>query len=334
MGAANEDAARRRDALDQAGRWLSRMRGEPGTDDHVALAAWRAADPIHEQSYQTVLRNWEADGFVLTPSSGLSRDLSRAQVWHRRPAARYGIAASLALVAIGAGSIWTFAPYSEAKAVFYSNEGQGVRSVALADGSKVVLDRKTRLSATFTTSARQLELQTGRARFDVARDATRPFVVSAGGGMVRTNGALFDIDCTAALARVTAWAGTLDIGGKPGLFGTGSRTRPLSSGRSLSIVHGVVASSSELARAADVRWVSGMLAFDATSLGDAVGAFNQRNRVQLAVRSARIAALKVSGAFRADDPTGFARSMALLFKLGVRRQADGTLLLIEVAEKK
>src|SRR5207245_2615866 len=61
----------------------------------------------------------------------------------------------------------------------------GERSVlALADGSKVTLNTASAVRADYTGRERRLTLVRGEAFFDVAKDPTRPFMVTAGSRQV------------------------------------------------------------------------------------------------------------------------------------------------------
>src|SRR3546814_5749054 len=63
-----------------------------------------------------------------------------------------------------------------------------IRTVALEDGSRVTLDTDTILHIAYSPTERGLKLERGRARFDVSYDASRPFVVFAGGGSITAHG--------------------------------------------------------------------------------------------------------------------------------------------------
>src|SRR3546814_6360827 len=69
----------------------------------------------------------------------------------------------------------------------------GRRNIRLADGSVVELDEGSELSTDFNKSRRELKLERGRARFEVAHEG-RPFIVLAGGGSVTARGTVFDVD--------------------------------------------------------------------------------------------------------------------------------------------
>src|SRR3546814_4387812 len=68
-----------------------------------------------------------------------------------------------------------------------------IRTVALEDGSRVTLDTDTIVHVAYSPTERGLKLERGRARFDVSYDASRPFVVFAGGGSITAHGTVFDV---------------------------------------------------------------------------------------------------------------------------------------------
>ncbi len=77
------------------------------------------------------------------------------------------------------------------------------RVIALADGSKVELDSATELSIDYSSHERNLTLSRGQARFDVAHDGMRPFVVTAGAKKIVATGTAFNIDVLGSRVLVT-----------------------------------------------------------------------------------------------------------------------------------
>ena len=103
------------------------------------------------------------------------------------------IAACL-LIVVGLGSyIWTDRPgltASQAVQVL-ANGREAPRTYRLADGSSVTLDAASRVEVALSDDARRLTLEQGRAFFDVAHDADRPFTVTSGDSSVTALGTRF-----------------------------------------------------------------------------------------------------------------------------------------------
>src|SRR5690606_37574017 len=63
----------------------------------------------------------------------------------------------------------------------------------LADGSVMTLNTASRVVVDFTETRRVVRLLEGESLFDVAKDASRPFLVEAGGTEVRAVGTSFTV---------------------------------------------------------------------------------------------------------------------------------------------
>ena len=66
------------------------------------------------------------------------------------------------------------------------------RKILLDDGTRLTLDTGTRLVVAMGDQRRTVDLLSGRAHFDVAKDSLRPFVVTAGDRQVVAVGTAFD----------------------------------------------------------------------------------------------------------------------------------------------
>src|SRR4029078_13726802 len=82
-----------------------------------------------------------------------------------------------------------------------------LRTVTLADGTRLVLDTNTRPDTRFGRDARALVLHEGRIDVDVARDA-RPFSVVSGRGIVRDLGTHFEVERHGRAGGLTPSAGS------------------------------------------------------------------------------------------------------------------------------
>jgi len=67
------------------------------------------------------------------------------------------------------------------------------RSIAIADGSTINLNRNSSLGISLTDQERRVELMQGEALFDVARDQSRPFIVATAETEIRVVGTKFNV---------------------------------------------------------------------------------------------------------------------------------------------
>lgn len=308
-----------------AGKWLARRQGGAGVEVERDFAAWLAADPLHRRAYDEAQRTWR-DGLLLADSAvGRARRLDRAPFLMRRSthagAAGLGLAAVLGLVTVGAvREIGPFTLVAPAEAATYRTAIGEIRTVTLADGSRVTLDTATVLRATITATGRHVELEQGRARFRVVPDARRPFIVAARGGEIVAQGKVFDVSVTEGPARVAALDGPVELrAADPAAVST-----TLASGRQAGFGGGAAPRAFP---AAEGQWISGMLGLDATPLGEAVAAINRYNGVQVRLADPGLSRLPVTGAFKVRDPEGFARAVTATFDLAVSHPVPSIIVL-------
>lgn len=96
--------------------------------------------------------------------------------------------AATILVAIGGSWAWFTAQRG-----LYTTDTAEQRTVTLEDGSRIELNARSRLRVTYSKSSRTVELYDGQALFQVAKDASRPFLVKSGEATVRAVGTQFDV---------------------------------------------------------------------------------------------------------------------------------------------
>ena len=198
-----------------------------------------------------------------------------------------------------------------------------IRQVNLPDGSRLTLDSASKVQTAFTKKQRTLTLIEGRARFKVAHEA-RPFVVRAGSSEVVAPGTLFDVSLIEGRTDVVLLQGSVEVRTKDGR----GKTEQLKPGQKL-ILAGVGPPERGEATRTDAAWPTRILEFDNTRLDEAAALANRYSKIQLRLGSERIGSLRVSGAFRAGDVAGLARSLATAFDLRIVTQPDRSLLLVD-----
>jgi transmembrane sensor len=319
------------DVYDAAATWHERRAG-PGWSaaDDLALTAWLEADPVHAQAYQDMD---EVGGLVdvAAATGGLDLEMARARKALSGGAARRSrrvlglLAASLvgaAVLAGGGGLAWRMvrAP----GAVTYAAAPGKPTTVVLADGSRVSLDGGAEVKAAIGRRTRAITLTRGRAFFDVAHDASRPFDVTGGGHVVRALGTAFEVDLAAPASslRVSLLRGRVRVRDAAG----NGRPVELSPGQVLVADAGGREQVSSEDVAAATAWRDGRLVLRGETLEAATAELNRHGGRKIVVMGAA-RDLHISGAFRSDDPEAFARAVATLHGLTIGRAAEGAIIL-------
>lgn len=194
-----------------------------------------------------------------------------------------------------------------------------IRHIALNGGTTLTLDTDTRVDITIASDDRKLSLVRGRLFLDVMRRQEMPFMVEVGDLLLESAEGAFSLQ-SLVNSPITALVtkGSLIVSQSHGLFGQ-KRTVTVGTDHALT-----VASDARLG-AADVRpvaaaqqeqllaWRDGMLSFGGEMLADAVRAFDRYGPARIVVADPELARQKITGLFKADDPSGFATAVAASF---------------------
>jgi len=186
-----------REIAAEAAVWIARLHG-PNRSNHMerACRAWQARSAAHRLAFERGTDLW-------MEAAGVNR-AAVARAADRRPelAARSGrlkpwpfaVALTTAVLAgvVLLGPWWGRDSY---------DTGVGEqRIVMLEDGTRMSLNTSTRVRVALDSHRRTVEVLGGEALFEVAKDASRPFVVRASGSEVTATGTAFVVRYTPALA--------------------------------------------------------------------------------------------------------------------------------------
>jgi transmembrane sensor len=228
-----------------------------------------------------------------------------------------------AVIAAGAAGLsW------QAAASTYSTTRGEIRLVPLIDGSSMTLNTASTARVRFTDTMRHVELIDGEALFDVVRDSARPFVVDAADTNVRAVDTSFVIRRLARQAvAVTVRQGSVDINrsgsGRVSSHRVFANMRAVSPASTADIVTSAV-TPSDVTR--ELAWREGMLSFEDMPLRNAADQFARYSGRQIVFADPSIGDETVTGLFAANDPAGFARSVALSLDLKADAGAGAVVL--------
>ncbi|MEO8809593.1 MAG: FecR domain-containing protein [Rhodanobacter sp.] len=228
----------------------------------------------------------------------------------------------LALLAVG----WRH--LSAVEQTSYRTAIGDLQDIALPDGSVITLNSDSRILVTLSRDERHIDLQQGEAFFTVAKDANRPFVVSAGDRRAIAVGTRYDVRRDASDLRVVVTQGVVKLESDNGPEGRKQPTTLLPAGSTaLATATGVAVSSGPLRHAEELlSWRSGFLSFHDTPLVTAVAEFNRYNRRRIVIGDASIESLRVGGHFRWSNADSFVRLLELGFPVRAVHHDDTIVL--------
>ena len=317
MSAANDFTRRR------AADWFARLLAPDVDDrDREAFERWCAESDANADAYAAVAADYDfssllADDPVIADATRKARIeySGRAQVSGMR---RYVTlaAAALVVVAVGAGA-WRVYRDAATTETLATSIGE-LRTITLADGTRLVLDTNTRLDTRFGRDARKLVLHEGRIDVDVARDA-RPFAVVSGRGVVRDVGTRFEVERHGEDVRVMLMSGAVNVslgagGGGEATLAPGQQARFGADGGI------VVGEAGAIADAA--AWTQGTLVFKQRRLGDLIAEVNRYSTVQIRLADDSLAELRVSGVFRVGDQASLLEALRAGWSLSTKQTSE------------
>ena len=336
-------------AADQAAAWFARQRSGPWSKaDAAEFAAWLKAESSHTAAWASFERLW---GHLETvrddPKILAIRERARDSVARQRALRRtWRVGAALAASLILAVSVWwNLRPgvtlpaaasiagkpgaLPAAALVRDASTDIGERSLLLlADGSKVTLNTTSAVHADYTGRERRVTLVRGEAFFDVAKDPTRPFIVTAGARQVIAVGTAFDVRLQKdRQVKVTLVEGRVRIvRAADRVAAVTPAVRPasavmLEAGSALLTQEVGADQVRHLDAARATSWRTGKLVFDGERLADVVDEMNRYSREKLEIADPALEGRKVSGVF---EPTGGPAFAKALEAYGIARATQKT----------
>lgn len=277
--------------------------------------AWRRV-PSNDAAYERIEALWDV-GDRLRDDPDIQRSVAKAlnrRPWLSRVLAAWNAAPEVrnGAIAMAAAAVLALTFVIDQSGRYHTGVGEQ-EVVTLEDGSRLRLDTDSQVKVRFDRTGRDVQLLRGQVFFDVARDPSRPFVVSASGTQVRALGTRFDVRLTGEAVKVTLVEGSVEV------------TQPettkawrLEPGQALNTDQSS-AQPRQVDVAAATSWTSGRLIFRETPLSQAVAEVNRYSRNKVVVESPRLEAVSVNGVFEVGDTEAFVSAVADLFELDTRR---------------
>ena len=315
--------------IDEAAGWFAKLANRTVSSETLeAFRAWRRS-PEHRAAYEYVEQLWrdtgalKDDGDIQAALAEVVARTGRSSRRGRSIAKPGWLPILVGAAAIGLTATAVLVWPSLAGQTFVTRKGEG-RLVALADGSRVRLDTDTRLTVRFRGGERDIGLTHGQAFFEVAHDATRPFIVTADGVQVRAIGTRFEVrrdaDQTGAV-NVTLVQGSIEVR-------AGRQTLTLKPGEHVAYAPGgALGAPAPADVAAATSWTNGRIVFSSTPLGDAVAEINRYSARPIRLEAAALDRAPVSGVFEAGDSDAFVSGVCALYGLRATTGADGAIVM-------
>jgi transmembrane sensor len=317
-------------AAEEAARWFARLQGEAATgDDWLAFERWLSASPAHAQAYEQLERLW-----VDLDYAPVARDLGgrpllaarrrssarRARLEPRR-AAWLGAGAAVAASLVVAVAVGLRAPPPVVQ-TFRTAAGE-TRDLRLADGTRIRLNAASQITVSLGRAARRVRMGDAEAVFDVAHDASRPFLIAVGDRQVRVVGTEFNLRHRNDVVDLTVRRGTVEV--RPADAPQARPTR-VAVGQELTHVEG----AGQVLKAADPQaafaWINGQLIYRDQPLTEVAADLSRRFATPVRTADPRTAALRFTGVLVTDNETDVLRRLQAFAPVRAERTGGAIVL--------
>ena len=326
--------------------WFLRLR-EPTAagPDRQSFCEWLLRSPTHVEEYLRVSCSWylanqgaqagdlevaalvaeakehhETDNVVPLPTrlGRRSPPLDRASGFFGRK--RWSALAASLVAAI---AVWVIYLKWHAPVTFQTVVGEQ-RSFALQDGSIVFLNTNSKVHVGWLPSERHIDLVRGEARFKVAKDARRPFIVTTATAAVRAVGTVFNVRAEPLSTQVAVLEGQVDL--------TEETSTAIPSLARVRLGAGERAAVSSLGIQTDtgppiesvMAWTERRLVFRDQTLDVVVHEFNRYRTHPLILDDPALAASRISGVFDLNDTESLVAYLGTYESVRVARGSDGS----------
>jgi len=284
--------------------WLSLLHDQPSSGDQATFSHWLQADPAHVEAYAQAQVLWELSEVparTLAQEEALAlqgylkaMDGSRGRSLRRWSGALAMAACLLLMVSVGAG--WQPARWVDDLGADYVSAPGQVRTVTLADQSRVTLDADSAIAVDFSRGERHVRLRRGAGFFSVTHTG-EPFVVEAEKGEVRVLGTQFEVRLQPSGAQVTVLSGRVGVTAQKG-----GAQQVLTAGQQVTYGDGSAQPLHAVDSETHLAWRQGWLNYYKAPLADVVKDLGRYFPGRILLLNDELGARRVSGSFPSKDP--------------------------------
>lgn len=223
----------------------------------------------------------------------------------------FAIAATLACI-----SVLLFFQNNSTETIFYQTAYNQHMSQQLSDRSTVHLNASSRVEVNINDRERRVVLSQGEALFDVAKDATRKFVVETPFGEVLAVGTQFNVNLLSESLVVTIVEGTVMVSAPEQENGSLSKAEVATVNQSVVVDQRHEISTTDVDDTAPVvAWRQGKLVFSGQALSEALEIAGRHSQHRITILDNRLSELPVHGIFNSGDTIGLLAALESSFPL-------------------
>ncbi|MFT5235352.1 MAG: transmembrane sensor [Shewanella sp.] len=342
---------RKEEVQEQASLWISRIDRGLSETETESLSKWVGENKANQDALFDMASYWD-DLTVLNELSVLFplEPSNVKSTWRA-----FAIVASFLLLSFIGGN-WAlngqFSPLIQAEAQNYVHRfvtpiGEQT-TFSIPDGTTVQLNTNSIVEVEYSSNYRHLTLVRGEAKFDVAKDASRPFIVTVGDQSFTALGTIFNVQKNSELeielvvthGRVLVTSADESIEQiTESLQDASNETLPgllVSTGEKVVIIENTRRAVEKLPLEKlqrDLAWQQGMLIFEGEPLSEALADVSRYTSITFDIVDPQLSELKVAGYFKAGDIDGLLASLTSNFNIVHSKDTENVIHLTSAKTK-
>jgi transmembrane sensor len=312
--------------FDQACTWFSRFQAEDVTDEEqLQFKLWYQENQQHAQAYDKVRLLWakleipaeQVHAKLEAKASTYSLQHNKQPV-HRR---FMPYATALLIIAVLLYNPLFIKHYQNWQSDYHTATGEQL-TIALSDGSQVMLNTDTAFNVAYENNERRIQLLHGEAHFKVAHNKNSPFIVSNGITNVQAMGTAFTVKESGNDVQVVVNEGTVKV------FVNNSDSSAL-----VHINQQIDTQQGQLGKVSDANifevlaWQRGQLIFKQQPLERVISEVNRYRRGQILLINPSLKKRIVSGVFDTSDPNAVLDALKATLKIASLNVSERLVLL-------
>lgn len=324
----------RRALRETAANWFFKLQEmEADHPERSRFERWLMESQSHRDAYSEIEELWgklDSPQVLNTLSDGLKQRKQRIKLGKVKSTMTAMSLVVCAWLGVSSYQHWQAQPLSHIAAVGKT----GTISIQkLQDGSKLTLNANTALNITYYRDKRLAQLKQGEAIFDVAPDASRPFIVDAGSTRVTVLGTRFAVNRLRALVRVSVDHGSVSVE---------AADLPASSGHALILHNGQVAEVSNHNSpvlvdrpAADAfSFAQGLITFNKADLPEIAETLSRYSLSPIELQSVDGIHTHVSARIKARNVQTFIHGLPDLAPVKIQQEKESIVIEVQPRQKK
>ncbi|MDG2523006.1 FecR domain-containing protein [Caulobacter segnis] len=284
----------------EAAQWAAELDADrPSAKLRAACEAWCAADPLQRLAFERM----RAANRPFDDLGDAQRQVISSAA-RTRPTRRLRVL-PVAMLVLGAGAAWFAAQSFTVRQHFpdHATSRGEIRNVALADGSRLVLDTETAVGV----QGRTIDLYRGQVMATVAPSAGKPFVVRVPEGTAMALGTIFSVQRQSNGALVTVLKSQVRV---CPAHGDARACRILRPGERARILSDRIEPLQRVSIGRAQAWTHGWLEADETPLAEIAHELGRYSDRTIRLADEPTGQITVTGSYQLRDPSRTLRAIA------------------------